>query len=62
MTPLQAISAAGGLSPFAKAKRIYILRTQQGKQVKIPFDYKKAIRNGDQQGLSLSPGDTIVIP
>ena len=62
MTPLQAISAAGGLSPFAKAKRIYILRTQQGEQVKIPFDYKKAIRNGDQQGLSLTPGDTIVVP
>jgi polysaccharide biosynthesis/export protein len=62
MTPLQAIAAAGGLSPFAKAKRIYILREQQGKQVKIPFDYKKAIRNGDQQGLSLTPGDTIVVP
>jgi len=62
MTPLQAISAAGGLSPFAKAKRIYILREQQGKQIKIPFDYKKAIRNGDQQGLSLAPGDTIVVP
>jgi polysaccharide export outer membrane protein len=62
MTPLQAISAAGGLSPFAKAKHIYILRTQQGKQVKIPFDYKKAIKDGDQQGLSLFPGDTIVVP
>jgi polysaccharide biosynthesis/export protein len=62
MTPLQAIAAAGGLSPFAKAKRIYILREQQGKQIKIPFDYKRAIRNGDQQGLSLTPGDTIVVP
>jgi len=62
MSPLQAISAAGGLSPFARAKRIYILREQQGKQIKIPFDYKKAIKNGDLQGLSLYPGDTIVIP
>ncbi len=62
MTPLQAISAAGGLSPFAKAKRIYILRTEQGRQRKIPFDYKKAIKDGNQQGVSLSPGDTIVVP
>ena len=62
MTPLQAISAAGGLSPFAKAKRIYILRTEQGRQRKIPFDYKKAIKDGNQQGVTLSPGDTIVVP
>lgn len=62
MTPLQVIAAAGGLSPFAKAKRIYILRRSAGKQSKIAFDYKKAIKNGDLQGVSLLPGDTIVVP
>lgn len=65
MSPLQAISAAGGLTPYANAKKIYILRAQKGggpQKDKIPFDYKKAIRDGNQQGVTLLPGDTIVIP
>jgi polysaccharide export outer membrane protein len=62
MSPLQAISAAGGLTPFANKSHIYILRGEQGKQKKIPFDYKKAIKDGNQQGVVLLPGDTIVVP
>jgi polysaccharide export outer membrane protein len=62
MTVLQAISAAGGLTPFANSKHVYILRGTQGKQQKIPFDYKKAIKDGNQQGISLFPGDTVVVP
>jgi polysaccharide biosynthesis/export protein len=62
MNPLQAISAAGGPTPYAKQSHIYILRGEQGKQKKIPFNYKKAIRDGDLQGVTLLPGDTIVLP
>ncbi len=62
MTPLQAIATGGGLSAYANAKRVYILRTTQGKQQKIPFDYKKAIKDGSSQGITVLPGDTIVIP
>jgi polysaccharide export outer membrane protein len=62
MTILQAISAAGGLTPYANKKHIYILRGDPGKQQKIPFDYTKAIRKGDMQGVTLVPGDTIVVP
>lgn len=62
MSPLQAISAAGGLSPFANSKRIYILRGTGAKQQKIPFDYKKALKGDDKQDVSLQPGDTIVVP
>ena len=62
MTPLQAIATAGGLGPFANAKHVYILRTVAGKQQKIPFNYKKAIKDGDMQGVTLLNGDTIVIP
>ena len=62
MTMLQAISAAGGLSPYANKKKIYILREEKGKQVKIPFDYSKALKEGNQQGVELKPGDTIVVP
>ncbi len=62
MTPLQAIATAGGPGPYANTKRIYILRTVSGKQQKIPFNYKKALKDGDMQGVSLISGDTIVIP
>ncbi len=62
MTPLQAISSAGGLTLYANAKRIYILRKQAGQEKRIPFNYKKAVKNGDEQGVSLIPGDTIVVP
>lgn len=62
LSPMQAISTAGGLGTFANAKKIYILRTVDGKEQKIPFNYKKAIKNGDQQGIVLKPGDTIVVP
>ncbi len=61
MTPLQAIVSAGGLTPFASSKHIYILRSISGKQQKIPFNYKQALK-GDNSGVSLLPGDTIVVP
>jgi polysaccharide biosynthesis/export protein len=62
MTPLQAISSAGGLTMYANAKRIYILRNEQGKQQKIPFDYKQALKGDSKQLVPLRPGDTIVVP
>ena len=62
LTPLQAIASSGGLTLYANAKRIYILRTAGGKQQKIPFDYKKAIKDGNLQGVTLVSGDTIVVP
>ena len=62
MSVLQVIAAAGGLSPYAKSKNIYILRGQPGHQTKIPFNYKKALKEGNEQGVVLLPGDTIVIP
>lgn len=60
MTILQAIDTAGGLTPFANKKKIYILRGEPGKQQKIFFDYKKAI-NGNMQGVTIQPGDSIVV-
>jgi polysaccharide export outer membrane protein len=61
MTPLQAIVSAGGLSQFANSKKIYILRMVAGKQQKIPFNYKQALK-GENTGITLLPGDTIVVP
>ena len=62
MTPMQVIISAGGPTALAKKTKIYILRSVKGKEVKIPFDYKKALKTGDQQGVVLLPNDTIVIP
>jgi polysaccharide export outer membrane protein len=62
MTILQAIASAGGLTPYASKKKIYILRGDPNKQQRIPFDYVKALKKGDMQGLTLIPGDTIVVP
>ncbi len=62
MTPLEAIATAGGPAPFANLKHIYLLRNVGGKQQRIPFNYKTAVKNGDMQGITLQPGDTIVVP
>ncbi len=62
MTPLQAIALGGGLTPFANAKHVAILRNTGGKQQRLPYDYKKAIKDGSSQGITLLPGDTIFIP
>jgi polysaccharide export outer membrane protein len=62
MTPLQAIASAGGLSPYAHKTRIYILRGPQGKQEKIPFNYKTALRGDNSQNIVLLPNDTVVVP
>jgi len=62
MTPLQAIAEAGGLSPYANGKHIYILRGPQGNQTKIPFNYKMALKGDNHQDVPLLAGDTIVVP
>jgi polysaccharide export outer membrane protein len=62
MTVLQAISSAG-LSQFANTKRIYLLRLENGKQVKMPVNYRKLVKGEDiEQNYLLQPGDTIVVP
>jgi polysaccharide biosynthesis/export protein len=62
MTVLQALSSAG-LNQFANTKGIYVLRTENGKQTKMPVNYKKLVK-GEQieQNYLLQPGDTIVVP
>ena len=62
MTLLEAISSAGGLTDFANKKKIYILRTVDGKQKRIRVNYKKALKGDASYDVSLKPGDTIVVP
>jgi polysaccharide export outer membrane protein len=62
MTMLEAIGSAGGLTDYANAKKIYILREEGGKHLKIPVHYKEALKGDSTQDLALKPGDTIVVP
>jgi polysaccharide biosynthesis/export protein len=63
MTILQALSTAGGFTQFARLKNIYVLRAEDGKQVKHPFNYKAAVAGKNaEQNLMLRPGDVIVVP
>jgi len=61
MTVLQALSSAGGFTQFANTKKIYVLRVENGKQEKYPFNYKHALQS-PEQNILLKAGDTIVIP
>ena len=62
MTVLQALSTAG-LNQFANTKKIYVLRTQNGKQEKLPVNYRKLVKGeAMEQNYMLQPGDTIVVP
>jgi len=62
MTMLQALAQAG-FTQFANLKAIYLLRSENGKQVKLPFNYKEVVKgNHPEQNIELRPGDTIVVP
>jgi polysaccharide export outer membrane protein len=63
MNVLQALIDAGGLSDFAKRKKIYVLRTKNGRSLKLPFDYDAALKGEHLElNVPLMPGDTIVVP
>ena len=63
MTILQGLSSAGGFTQFANLKKIYMLRTENGKQVKYPFNYKTVVGGkSPDENVNLRAGDTIVVP
>ena len=62
MTVLQALSSAG-LTQFANTKKIYVLRNENGKQQKMPVNYRKLLKGQEMdRNYVLKPGDTIVVP
>lgn len=60
---IEAIAAMGGLTPFAKKRRIRVLRNTPEGQVEYNFDYT-AFVNGlaPESNLVLEAGDTIIVP
>jgi polysaccharide biosynthesis/export protein len=62
VTVLELLVQAGGLGPFAKVKSIYVLRTINGRQTRIPFNYKEALSGRAKSDIYLEPGDVVVVP
>jgi len=61
---MQALSLAGGLTPFASKSRIIVLRRDEsGVQKKMPFDYS-AVEDGENlnSNIVLHGGDVVVVP
>jgi polysaccharide export outer membrane protein len=61
---MQALSLAGGLTPFASKSRIIVLRRDSGgAQSKIPFDYS-SVEDGEKlnMNIQLQGGDVVVVP
>ena len=63
-TVLDGIAMAGGLGDFAKASKIYVLRTDaNGQTQRLKFNYKDVLKGKNPaQNIQLLPHDTIVVP
>lgn len=60
---LQALTLAGGLTPFASENNIKILRRENSKEIVFPFVYS-AVRSGQdlEQNIILKSNDVVVVP
>jgi len=60
---LQALSLAGGLTPFAAENDIRIMRRVNGEQQIFPFRYGEAKKGkGLEQNIVLQRGDVVMVP
>lgn len=63
LTVMQAIALAGGLTEYADAKNITVLRTRGGQSQTLKFNYKDVVKGKNlEQNIQLLPGDTVVVP
>jgi len=63
LSVLQALSLAGGLTPFAAENDIKVLRKGSGRDIVFPFSYSQ-VRKGNnlEQNITLKGGDVVVVP
>ena len=63
LTVLQALSLAGGATPFAKLDNISIIRGTGASQKTLPFRYGQVVEGKSlQQNVTLESGDVVVVP
>ncbi|MEW6730917.1 MAG: polysaccharide biosynthesis/export family protein [Acidobacteriota bacterium] len=62
-TLVQLISMAGGFRDFAATDKIGVIRQENGKTVKLKFNYRDFIKGKNlEQNILLQPGDVVVVP
>jgi len=60
---MQALSMAGGTTPFAALNDIVILRRTEAGQQAIPFRYNEVVHGRNlRQNITLQAGDVVVVP
>ena len=60
---LQALSLAGGMTPFADEDGIRIIRRVDGRSVALPFQYSRVRKSNDlSQNVTLQSGDLLLVP
>lgn len=60
---MQALSIAGGMTAFASANDVFVLRRQDGRQVALPFRFQDVVRGRNlDQNIVLESGDVVVVP
>ena len=62
MTVLQMLAEAGGLLEHAKRSGIAIVRTENGKERRLKFNYSEVVKGEKlEQNIKLQPGDTVIV-
>jgi polysaccharide biosynthesis/export protein len=60
---LQALSLAGGLTPFADERSISVIRRVDGREMVYGFNYREVQRGRNlKQNIMLQPDDVVVVP
>jgi polysaccharide biosynthesis/export protein len=63
ITVLEILARAGGLTEFAKAKSIKVLRVENGQTLQFPVNYKDVIKGTNlKQNIKLKKGDVVLVP
>jgi len=61
MNVVQLVARSGGLTDFAKQKKVYVLRAANSARVDV--NYEKVLKGqAPEQNVQLAPGDTVVVP
>jgi polysaccharide biosynthesis/export protein len=60
---LQIIAKAGGVTPYAHRRSVFVLREVNGKKQKVAVNYARIFHGkSPEQNIGLLPGDTVVVP
>jgi polysaccharide export outer membrane protein len=60
---IQALTLAGGLTPFASENSIKVIRRRGAEEIVFPFEYSKVKKGSNlEQNIFLKGGDVVVVP